>query len=227
MTKNPTSGLTWGRPPPLYCLCVYNNTDDKMLLIIWKFPLIRWPSSLEMHILGIGRRAQVRPTCSIFEQEEPGTEPQLNLRSSWACFVIPVIHIFTLPFTIFIVAVFSLQLILWCCFLFFSLWAIYYFILLSNPWHFLLSAFLSFHLNLGRFSVSNIYFHAIYLPLFQFIYSISLVLYFLLFHLHLWSYFRYFLFLSVPVTRLVLADAFNCSFNVFSSLFPHPFQLQI
>ncbi len=41
--------------------------------------------SLEEAIKGTGRRAQVSPTCSMFEQREPWTEPQLNLRSSWPC----------------------------------------------------------------------------------------------------------------------------------------------
>jgi hypothetical protein len=42
-----------------------------------KLPLTHW-FSLEMHAyIGAERRAQVRPTCSIFEQQEPGTEPQV------------------------------------------------------------------------------------------------------------------------------------------------------
>jgi hypothetical protein len=33
-----------------------------------------------IHIIGTVRRAQVRPSSSIFEQDEPWTEPQLKLR---------------------------------------------------------------------------------------------------------------------------------------------------
>jgi hypothetical protein len=47
------------------------------LLVRIKLPRILWPL-LEMHIIGIEKRPQVKPTCSIFEQCEP--EPQLNLR---------------------------------------------------------------------------------------------------------------------------------------------------
>ncbi len=39
---------------------------------------------LETHITGSERRAQVRHSCSIFEHQEPGTQPQVNLRSCWA-----------------------------------------------------------------------------------------------------------------------------------------------
>jgi hypothetical protein len=52
----------------------------------------RWPNaigqkkapthSLEMHVIRTERRAQVRPICSVFEQYEPWTEPQLNLKST-------------------------------------------------------------------------------------------------------------------------------------------------
>jgi hypothetical protein len=48
-----------------------------MLLVRRKLPGIRW-TSLEIHIIGIERRPQVKPTCSIFEEYEP--EPQINLR---------------------------------------------------------------------------------------------------------------------------------------------------
>jgi hypothetical protein len=44
-----------------------------------KLPIIRWPS-LQIHIIEKEKRAQVRPTCLIFEQVEPWKEPQPNLR---------------------------------------------------------------------------------------------------------------------------------------------------
>jgi hypothetical protein len=37
--------------------------------------------TIEIHVIGTERRAQARPTCSIFEQWEPWTEPQVNHRS--------------------------------------------------------------------------------------------------------------------------------------------------
>jgi hypothetical protein len=36
-------------------------------------------------IIGTERRDLVRPDCSTFEQYEPWTEPQLNLRRTWVC----------------------------------------------------------------------------------------------------------------------------------------------
>ncbi len=41
-------------------------------------------SSLNLHIMETERRAPVRPTSVIFEQQEPWREPQLHLRWSWA-----------------------------------------------------------------------------------------------------------------------------------------------
>ncbi len=46
--------------------------------------LIWGRASLRIYIIGTERRAQVRPPCSICEQYEPCTEPQLNLRWTWA-----------------------------------------------------------------------------------------------------------------------------------------------
>jgi hypothetical protein len=63
----------------LFLVCG-SNPDGRMLLLRRKLPLNRWPS-LEIHILGTKRRAQDRPTCSIFEQQVPWTEPQLSHNS--------------------------------------------------------------------------------------------------------------------------------------------------
>jgi hypothetical protein len=38
-------------------------------------------ASIKIHVMGIERRPKARPTCSIFEQKEPRTEPKLSLRS--------------------------------------------------------------------------------------------------------------------------------------------------
>ncbi len=53
----------------------------------------RAPLCMQINIIGTERRAQVRPPSSIFELNEPWSEPQLNRGWTWVCctyFEIPV-----------------------------------------------------------------------------------------------------------------------------------------
>jgi hypothetical protein len=69
--------VTWGPSTwalasvcPLYSVSfssVYHNTDGLLLLVRRKLPLTH-RFSLKIHVIGTERRAQVRPTCSIFKQ---------------------------------------------------------------------------------------------------------------------------------------------------------------
>ncbi len=57
----PTRGQTRGTLGNMYFV---------LLLVRRKLPLSHWFSQ-EIHVTGTKKRAQVRPTCSIFEQQEP------------------------------------------------------------------------------------------------------------------------------------------------------------
>jgi hypothetical protein len=87
--------VTWGWPKDcaslftLILVCVPQHRWQNAIGQKLKLPLIRWPS-LKIHIIGTEKRTQVRQTCSIFEQYEPWTEPQLHLRSTWICCAIIV-----------------------------------------------------------------------------------------------------------------------------------------
>ncbi len=64
LTRGPSTwALASGRP--LYSVSffsVYHITDGWLLLVRRKLPLTHW-FSLEIHVIGTERRAQVRPTC--------------------------------------------------------------------------------------------------------------------------------------------------------------------
>jgi hypothetical protein len=79
--------VLWPEPchPPLFSriLLYISRHRPQLLLVKRKLPLTHW-FLLEILAIGIERRAQVMPTCSIFEQEEPRTESQVNPRSRWA-----------------------------------------------------------------------------------------------------------------------------------------------
>ncbi len=74
--------LTLGDAP--LCRLIYwsvnHNKDGWVLLVRRKLPLLQW-FSVKIYIIETQRRAQDRPTCSIFEQKESWTEPQV-LRST-------------------------------------------------------------------------------------------------------------------------------------------------
>jgi hypothetical protein len=81
--------LTLGRAP-LCSLILFCVSQHRWLNAIGQKKAA--PHSLaftKLNIIEIERKAQVRPPCSIFEQYEPWTEPQLNLRWTWVyCAVI-------------------------------------------------------------------------------------------------------------------------------------------
>ncbi len=82
----------WNLPPSFPQVSVYPHPrtkggDTRLRVRGWGSPNSDdWRKSLvySMHIMEAERRARVRPICSIFGQQEPRTEPRVNLWWSWA-----------------------------------------------------------------------------------------------------------------------------------------------